>query len=93
MDAITHKRCAGECRQLLPLEDFYVRLDNADGRRTQCKLCYQAAVVARQQERKLEVVEPEPKGWPVPAPADPTVQLLNLHNKRAYGAVPMGRAW
>lgn len=32
-------------------------------------------------------------GWAVPAPADLSVQLLNLHNKRAYGAQPMGRAW
>lgn len=30
----------------------------------------------------------EPPGWPVPAPADLTVQLLHLHMKRPCGALP-----
>ena len=35
----------------------------------------------------------EPEGWPVPSPADLSDQLLHLHHKRAYGAVPGQLTW
>jgi hypothetical protein len=81
------------CRKWKPYAEFYLRPDNADGRGRMCKACKSAANNAHYHAKltgEARLAEPEPQGWPVPAEADLTVQLLNLHNRRSYGAQPGG---
>ena len=37
---MSFKTCSGPCKQTKNLEEFPVREDSKDGRRGQCKVCY-----------------------------------------------------
>lgn len=101
MEIIAAKKCSRKtCRrvgQVLPISEFNTKCDTRDGYRYECRECQRGYNTSyRKQARKITnkpMREPEPKGWPVPAQADLSAQLLHLHVRRAYGAVPMGRSW
>ena len=79
------------CRSWKPFSDYYVRADTADGYRVSCKECMSATHSAHHRAKKggeVEPRDPEPKGWPLSAEPDLTVQLLHLHMRRPYGATP-----
>lgn len=88
---MNEKECK-TCHLVKPLTDFSLRADNADGHHSMCRQCRAAQAAAYSLAKKngepVRTMEREPTGWPVPAPADLSVQLLGLHAKRAYGAIP-----
>ena len=94
MEVITHKRC-NTCMTVKPMEAFATRTESRDGRRHICKTCKGKQDTRRAAPRTRPVYHDpvEPKGWPLPEPPPLTVQLLNLHTKRAYGAIPMCASW
>lgn len=101
MEIIAAKKCSRKtCRrvgQVLPISDFSGKCDTRDGYRYECKECQRGYNTGyRREARKVTnrpVRELEPAGWPVAAEADLSVQLLHLHVRRAYGAVPVRASW
>ncbi|SDQ42852.1 hypothetical protein SAMN05216569_1088 [Pseudoxanthomonas sp. CF125] len=92
MDVITHKHCNRKsCTHggmVQPISSFSM---SCGAPRAYCKTC-QRQDNARMRKAKgiptRQEMQEDMTDCPLPAPPELSVQLLHLHTKRAYGAVP-----